>query len=433
MISLFSSRQLFMPVSMSVLFNISAMFSAQAEVLNSQTPISPQNMVKQMGTGVDATWSEVPSKIANYSTKATQAFANKGFKHLRLRLAQDPASATWSYLDEQIQDALDNGIIPIIANQSHTFEDNPTEETQAAWVQWWADTAAHYKDYPYELMFDLIVEIAASSPLSNEPINQLNQAYEQAVTAIRSAGGNNDKRIIIFSAHKRSDPTKMHLLDIPSQGNGYLMGEFHEGYASGPSSDPENPHYYWAGGAAEITLMTERRDAALAWSASTGIPIWEGAWMPGNYNKGDEYDITRQIAFATDFITVLNEHNIPHAVNATKKFYDVSSNEWTDLEPVVDAIMALKQDFIEINDEVNEEVNDGENDEVDMPINPPVNETETVPDNSPETETETETLAEAEQNQPESAGGSFSWLLLLGLKLIILVRYFTTGKIKICI
>ncbi len=314
---------------------------ANAEVLNSTTPISPQDMVAQMGTGVDATWSEVPNKIADYTPQATVEFANKGFKHVRLRLAQDPAADTWAYLDGQIQDALDNGMIPIIANQSHTFEDNPNATTQAAWVKWWEDMAVHYQDYPYELMFDLIVEIAASSPLSNEPIDQLNTAYEEAVTAIRNAGGNNDKRIIIFSAHKRSDPTKMHLLDIPTQGNGYLIGEFHEGYASGPSTDPTNPHYYWDGTEAEITLMTDRRDAALAWSASTGIPIWEGAWMPGNYNKGNDYDNARQIAFSTDFIGVLNEHNIPHAVNATKKFYDVSTNTWTSLEPVVDAIIAL--------------------------------------------------------------------------------------------
>jgi len=312
-----------------------------AEVLNSTTPITPQNMVKIMGSGVDSTWSEVPNKIADYTPAATVAFANKGFKHVRLRLAQDPASATWAYLDAQIQDALDNGMIPIIANQSHAFEDNPTAQNQADWVQWWQDMAVHYKDYPYELMFDLIVEIAASSPLSNEPIDQLNQAYEQAVTAIRNAGGNSDKRIVIFSAHKRSDATRMNQLDIPTLGNDFLIGEFHEGYASGPSTDPTNPHYYWDGGAAEIQLMTDRVDAALAWSNATGIPIWEGAWMPGNYNKGDDYDVTRQIAFVNDFVGVLNEHNIPHAVNATKKFYDVTTNTWNNLEPVVDAIIAL--------------------------------------------------------------------------------------------
>ncbi len=260
---------------------------------------------------------------------------------MRLRVARDPAADTWAYLDGQVQDALDNGMIPIIANQSHVFENDPNPDTQAAWVQWWADMAEHYKDYPYELMFDLIVEIAARSPLSREPVDQLNDAYEKAVTAIRGSGGNNGERIIIISAPRRSDPAKMHLLRIPSQGNGYLIGAFHEGYAAGPSPDPTSPHYYWEGTDEELALITRRVDAAMKWSEETGIPVWVGAWMPGNYNKGNDYDIERQIAFATDFIGVLNGRGIPHAVNATKKFYDVSSNTWTELEPVVDHIMSL--------------------------------------------------------------------------------------------
>lgn len=315
-----------------------------ADVLNSQIPIKPSHMVKIMGSGVDVTWSEVNSKIAVYSTQASKDFADKGFKHFRLRVANDDVATITGFLDQQVQDALDHGVIPIIANQSHSFEDNPTLETQAAWIKWWKDIAEHYKDYPYEVMFDLIVEIAASSALSDEPIEQLNEAYEQAVTAIRNTGGFNEKRIIIFSAHKRSDPTKMMQLDIPTQGNGYLIGEFHEGYASGPSIDPTNPHYYWNGTAEEIKLMSERADAAVEWSTFTGIPIWEGAWMPGNYNKGNNYDIARQIKFVEDFVNVLNDRKIPHAVNATKKFYDVTTNEWNELEEVVDAIMALRLD-----------------------------------------------------------------------------------------
>ena len=316
---------------------------ASADVLNTQTPISPQDMITRMGSGVNATWSEVPRKINAYTTQATIAFANKGFKHVRLRVANESAANTWGYLDTQIQDALDNGMLPIIANQSHAFENNPTPASQAAWVQWWKEMAVQYKDYPYELTFDLIVEIASRSPLSDAPIDQLNAAYEQAVTAIRATGGNNAKRIIIFSAPKRSDATRMKELAIPTHGNGYLIGEFHEGYAAGPNPDPASPRYYWEGTEAEVKLISDRVAAAVDWSASTGIPIWCGAWMPGNYNKGDNYDIARQIAFSTDLIGVLNAHNIPHAVNATKKFYDVSTHSWTKLEPVVNSIIALGQ------------------------------------------------------------------------------------------
>ena len=305
--------------------------------------ITPQEMVKRMGVGIDASWSISPKRIANYSTEATEAFAKKGFKHIRLRVGEEDASNMWSYLDKEIQDALDNKMIPIIANQSANFEDNPTPENQAAWVDWWEEVAEHYKDSPYELMFDLEIEVASRSPLSNEPITQLNEAYRQAIHAIRHAGGKNGKRIIIISAHRRSDPKKLDMLDISSyEGNGYLIGEFHEGYASGPRKDPDSPHFYKDGSTSkEIQLIEDRVKAAVAWRQKTGIPVWEGAWMPGNYNKGDDYTIEEQKKFASDFVRVLKKYNIPHAINATQKFYDVQSNEWNEREEVVDYIINL--------------------------------------------------------------------------------------------
>ena len=319
--------------------------STQTET-DTQTPrpITPQEMVKRMETGVDATWSEVPNKIARYTTQATEAFARKGFRHIRLRVAEENASKMWGYLDKEIQDALDNGMIPIIANQSATFEEEPTPEHQAAWVTWWGEVAKHYKDAPYELMFDLEIEIAAKSPLSQEPITQLNEAYREAIHAIRHAGGHNDKRIIIVSAHRRSDPKKLAMLDTDSyEGNDYLIGEFHEGYASGPSKDPNSLHYYKDGSTErEITLIEERVRAAAAWREQTGIPVWEGAWMPGNYNKGDDYTIEEQKQFASDFVKILNKYRIPHAINATKKYYDVETNRWNAREEVVDYILSLR-------------------------------------------------------------------------------------------
>lgn len=56
----------------------------------------------------------------------------------------------------------------------------------------------------------------------------------------------NPDRIIMISPRLRSDPN--YLQKIPSAHNGYLMAE---------------------------------------WQNQTGIPTWVGAWMPGNYNKGD--------------------------------------------------------------------------------------------------------------------------------------------------
>ena len=156
-----------------------AMFclGASPTLLPADGPIAPAALVSQMGVGIDCQWSEVDSRIANYSTQELIDFRNKGFQHFRLRVNKRPASLLWPFLDAQIQDCLNNGGIPIVAYQSATFEDDPSAQNQADWVQWWADVATHYKDYSHRLMFDLMVEIAASSSLSEAPIHQLNEAY----------------------------------------------------------------------------------------------------------------------------------------------------------------------------------------------------------------------------------------------------------------
>ncbi len=51
-------------------------YTVCAEGLDSHVPIDPYDMLRRMGTGgVDATWSEMPRKIANYTPQATAEFA----------------------------------------------------------------------------------------------------------------------------------------------------------------------------------------------------------------------------------------------------------------------------------------------------------------------------------------------------------------------
>ena len=85
-------------------------------------------------------------------------------------------------------------------------------------------------------------------------------------------------------------------LKIPSAHNGYLMAEWHF-YASGP--DKTNEKKLWTTGTdAEKKLITDKIQTALAWQQQTGIPTWVGAWMPGNYNKGNTYSVEEQTVFA---------------------------------------------------------------------------------------------------------------------------------------
>ena len=75
-------------------------------------------------------------------------------------------------------------------------------------------------------------------------------------------------------------------------------------------------------------LIQDKIQLALQWQAETGIPVWVGAWMPGDYNDGDNYSIGEQCVFAAYMTESLDEAGIPFAVNSDTKFYDREQQMW---------------------------------------------------------------------------------------------------------
>lgn len=231
----------------------------------------------------------------------------------------------------QITDCLKNGIIPVIAYQAHEFKTDPTKESMDHVTEWWSQIAEHFKGASHLLAFDLMIE---SSDAINKLPDTLNEMYEQTVAAIRKT---NPDRIIMISPRLRSDPNYLSELKIPSAHNGYLMAEWHF-YASGP--DKTNEKKLWTTGTdAEKKLITDKIQTALAWQQQTGIPTWVGAWMPGNYNKGNTYSVEEQTVFAGFMTKALSDAGIPFAVNADTKYYNAAENTWiSSMQPVFKTI-----------------------------------------------------------------------------------------------
>ncbi len=294
-------------------------------------PISPWDYQAKLGKGIDVDWSKTEKGKEYYNTKAVQDFKNSGVAHVRIRVKDKADNNLFLTLDKQIDDCIKAGIIPIIAYQADEFKNNPDEKNIQEVVDWWSIVAARYKDKSYLLSFDLLIE--ATDALNNQP-EKLNELYERIVTEIRKT---NPQRIIMISPRLRSDSQYLSELKIPSQANGYLMAEWHF-YAAGPSKD--NYRKLWTVGTeSEKKLITDKINYALDWQKKTGIPTWVGAWMPGNYNDGDDYSIDEQVVFA-DFITSsLANAKIPFAVNSDTKFYDSKNNNWIDsMLPVFNTI-----------------------------------------------------------------------------------------------
>ncbi|WP_237898384.1 glycoside hydrolase family 5 protein [Brevibacillus brevis] len=294
-------------------------------------PISPWDYQKRLGKGIDVDWSKTSKGRLYYSSQTVQDFKEAGVSHVRIRIADQADEKLLQGLDKQIEDCLNAGIIPIIAYQADEFKNEPTEQNIQLVVDWWTKVAERYKDTSHLLAFDLLIE--ATDALNKQP-EKLNQIFERLVTEIRKT---NPTRIIMISPRLRSDADYLKELVIPSQHNNYLMAEWHF-YASGPSKT--NERKLWTTGTdAEKKLITDKINTALEWQTAQKIPTWVGAWMPGNYNDGNDYSIEEQTVFAKFMTSQLKAAGIPFAVNSDTKYYDRENNSWIEtMQPVFNTI-----------------------------------------------------------------------------------------------
>ena len=297
-------------------------------------PISPQDYVQMLKPGFDVNWTKNASQAALYSEELLLKIKAKGFNHIRLRTNLESAEEYINLSDNIVRDCLKHDVIPILAFGGQAMEENPDSTNIANFVQWWRTVAEHYQNYSHKVAFNLLIEI--SGELKYLP-DTLNSIYEKTVSAIRET---NPTRLIIIAPRMLSNPFYLHELKIPSQANGYLFWEWHF-YASGPSKTNEDK-LWTTGTPEERKLITDKIDSALAWESRTGLPSWVGAWMPGNYNKANEYTVPEQVVFASFMVRELEKAKVPWAVNALQHFnsYVDGPIEWYDFRmPVLDILL----------------------------------------------------------------------------------------------
>ena len=296
------------------------------------TPIKPAEYQRMLGVGMDVGWMQFKKDMESYTPQVPADFKKVGFSHVRIRINEDPLTPEFlSRLKSVVNDCLKNNLIPIIAFTAENFKQHPTEANMEKVVSWWRTVAQTFKGYPYPLSYDIIVEVGEN--LKDPTL--LNECYERTVSAIRKV---DPYRIIFISPIKRSNPYYLNLLKIPQDANGYLMVEWHF-YAAGPSKT--NPKSLWTSGTpAEKKLIEDKVQAALDYQKKTGLYSWVGAWMPGNYNHGNDYTISEQVFFATFMSCALRRAHIPYAINADTKFYDNTTHSWIKpMLPVLNAVL----------------------------------------------------------------------------------------------
>ncbi len=285
--------------------------------------IAPRDYQQMLKKGINVDWwgRSEKNKYGAYSETAVKKFAQQGIKHVRLRLHHYHfTDEDFKRLFSQIDICMQNELIPIIAFSAKPYKENPNAKEHEKVVEWWKMMAERCKDLSPMVSFDLIVE---PSDQVKKDVAELNSLYEDCVTAIRKT---NPKRIIFIAPPKLSHPEGLKNPKIPSSENGYLMAEWHF-YAAGPSKS--NDKKLWTTGTAEEKQkIKDNIKVAVDWQKETGIYTWVGAWMPGNYNNGDNYSVKEQTVFSSFMTQQLDKYGVPFAINADHQFYDYKSEEW---------------------------------------------------------------------------------------------------------
>jgi len=280
----------------------------------------PDELVAQMGKGFDVAWSEFNKYIQSHSEQKVIDIAEAGFSTVRIRTSKPVGEALFSHLDVQINQCLKHGLIPVLANQGLDAEE-ATDVNQAKEdvTNWWRTVAERYKDYSDSLVFNLFVETSGNF---KKDYDLLNEFYASIIPAIRES---NPNRILIVPPVGLSKPANLQYIELPDDSDPFIMMEWHC-YAAGPALSGNKQ--WTVGTPEERQLVLNHFEAASEFMQETGRSTWLGAWMAGNYNKGNEYDVPAQVQFATFFVREMAKIGVPWCINTDDKFYDYVNLKW---------------------------------------------------------------------------------------------------------
>ncbi len=294
-------------------------------------PITPAIYDRLLGVGLNVNWVTFPKEEKYFNFQEAKAIRQIGFTHVRIRFKE---SSSPQELDQKLHHAVNIALkarlIPIIAFGAKNFNENPNQKTLKQALKVWQNVAASFKNYPYLLSYDLIIE--PGKKLNKHP-ELLNEFYQEAIKEIRRQ---DPHRLIFLAPLHCSSPYYLNQLHFPPHDD-YLLAEWHF-YAAGPSK--KNKNKLWTTGTKkEKELIIAKIAAAKKWSQKNHILLWVGAWMPGNYNHGNNYSPAEQIKFASFMAGQLAANHIPFALNADGQFYNAKDKKWISQRlPVLQAI-----------------------------------------------------------------------------------------------
>jgi endoglucanase len=192
--------------------------------------------------------------------------------------------AFFATVDAAVQTALSSGLA-VVLNVHHYEElNNQPDAHRERFLALWGQIAAHYREYPGILAFELL----------NEPCRELNDERWNALAADAFAvvRASNPKRIVIIGSTQWNSVEKLGALRLP-ENDGRIIASFHyykpmqlthQGAEWVDGSDRWRGTT-WTGTPAQLAALRADLDGVAAWAASNGVPLYLGEF--GVYMTAD--------------------------------------------------------------------------------------------------------------------------------------------------
>jgi endoglucanase len=280
----------------------------QENTMSTQDTIDAFEMNQKLGKGVNlGNALEAPNEGewgVTLQDDYFQLIADQGFDSVRIPVrwsshasSNEPYSIDSSFFDRvdwAVTNALTRDLVTVI--NFHHYEEifSDPQGQRERFLAMWQQVAAHYQDYPPELVFEILNE-----PHDKLNASQWNQLLVEALVVIRET---NPERVVIIGPPGWNSVHELGKLDLPEDDRDIIVTfhyyepfEFtHQGaeWAEGSQAWLGKT---WEGTDRQKREVTQAMDAAVAWGEKFNRPLYMGEF--GAYSKADMDSRARWTAF----------------------------------------------------------------------------------------------------------------------------------------
>jgi endoglucanase len=342
------NRRLFLSIAIlfvAVFFNITAARSVSGMSLASEKPqkgVDAFEQNKHLGRGVN-----IRPRQPRFKEGYFKMIKDAGFNHVRIpispyRSALDTINYTinpsfFETLDWGVKQALASGLMVIIDQHEYTRMSKDPLGKRKMFLSMWQQIAEHYKDYPNEVLFEILNE--PNGELNSEIWNKL---YREALAIIRKS---NPVRTVIIGPVNWYQINFLDQLTLPENDRNIIVTihyyspmEFTHQGASWSAETKDLSGIEWKATPSEQKAIIDSFSKAKQWADKYNRPILLGEF--GAYEKGDMASRGRWTDFVARQAEKMGWSWSYWQFDSDFIVYDIANEKW--VEPIRNALIPPK-------------------------------------------------------------------------------------------